>query len=367
MQHMKRIGLIVLLCVSGWACGESAYEWETVITLESVSNLDGGVEKGSRQLGNLDLTLSVNTSAADWWDNGQLFVYVLGDYGNNPSELTGDWQGVSNIATDDSIKIYEFWYEHRFVDDSVKVLLGLHDYNSTFYSLDSAGLFSHPSFGIGPDTSQVGPSIFSTTAMALHVTIEGSHRYVLLAVYDGIPGDPNNPRGTHIQFDKGDGVFLATELGVHEEENYKLGVGAWQHTAEVENPVTGELIDKNSGIYIIGEKYWTERLATFIQAGRADKELNQVEYYYGAGIVVSHLFQEEDSIGVAVAHSRNGDPYLNSYPEYETAETAYELSYFTPVNSYLSVQSSLYYIHNPSMDKGLDDALAVGLRAYIQF
>ena len=151
----------------------AAYALAGALTLESVTNLDGGVKEGTRQLANLDITLAIDTAQANWWNNGEWFMYVLGDTGKDPAEYIGGMQGISNIATDESLKVYEFWYQHSFADGSIKVLFGLHDYNSTFYSLEASGLYNHPSFGIGPDTSQVGPSIFSTTSTALHFTFQG--------------------------------------------------------------------------------------------------------------------------------------------------------------------------------------------------
>lgn len=346
---------------------QPAYSVAGALTLESVTNLDGGIKKGARELVNLDLTLALDTEAAGWWSNGEWFVYVLGNAGKNPSDYTGDLQGVSNIATDEAIKIYEFWYQHYFADDHVKVLLGLHDYNSTFYSLDAAGLFTHPSFGIGPDTSQVGPSIFSTTATAVHLSVQGETQYLSAAIYDGIPGDPDNPRGTHIQFNSGDGLFSAAEWGWAPAAGDKIALGVWQHSAEVDNPVNGETIDDNSGVYLIAEKNINNVAAIFLQLGRADDQLNQLEYYAGTGVTFTDFWRSGDGLGLAVAHARNGDPYLAVNTEVQRAETAWELTYYAPLVDYLNAQASVYYIQNPSMDKTLDDALAIGARLFIEF
>lgn len=344
-----------------------AYALAGALTLESVRVVDGGIKKGSRELANLDLTLALDTQAAGWWANGEWFVYVLGNAGKNPSDYAGDVQGISNIATDEAIKVYEFWYQHYFVDDHVKVLFGLHDYNSTFYSLEAAGLFTHPSFGIGPDTSQVGPSIFSTTATALHLTLESDTQYLLAAIYDGIPGDPNNPRGTHIQFNSGDGLFGALEWGWTPAVGDKVALGVWQHSAEVESVVTGNLIDSNSGVYLIAEKNINDVAAVFLQLGRADDQYNQLEYYAGTGVTFPNFWRTGDGLGIAVAQARNSDPYLAANTELQRAETAWELTYYSPLVDYLNAQASVYYIQHPAMDKTLDDALAIGARLFIEF
>ncbi len=367
LKRILALSLLPFLSLNTLADRAPAYEWANALTLESVTNLQGGLAKGTRNLANLDLTLAIDTQSAGWWSGGSVFIYVLGNYGKAPSDLVGDLQTISNIQTDNNLKLYEFWYEHSFAEGSVKLLAGLHDYNSTFYSLDSAGLFTTSSFGIGPDTSQVGPSIFSTTAAAIHLTLAGEHQYVLLATYDGIAGDPDHPRGTHIKFKKSDGLFNAIEWGVKHDGAYKLAIGAWQHTAEVENPVDGNFSDSNIGFYLIGEKYFGENVAVFFQYGQADANKNQLESYLGAGVTLSNTWVDEDALGVAYASAKNGSPFLRMNPDLLSRENIIELSYLRPVTSAVSVQASLYAIDSPSMSPDIDNALAFGLRVYVEF
>lgn len=367
LKKIFAFSLSSFLSLNTFADSTPAYEWANALTLESVTNLNGGVAEGTRNLANLDLTLAIDTQAADWWNNGNVFIYALGNYGKAPSDLTGDIQTISNIQTDNNFKLYEFWYEHSFANGAVKLLAGLHDYNSTFYSLASAGLFSTSSFGIGPDTAQVGPSIFSTTSTGLLFTLAGEQQYLLLATYDGVAGDPEHPRGTHIKFKKTDGLFNAIEWGVQSDGAYKLAVGAWQHTAEVENPVSASVSDSNSGFYVIGEKYLTENLAIFFQYGHADADKNQLETYTGAGITRSDLWVAEDALGFAYASAQNGSPFLRANSDLLSAENIYELSYLRPLSAALNVQASVYSIEHPSMSPDLNTALALGVRMYIAF
>lgn len=364
---MKKWLLSAGICFAASASANDAFQWENALTLESVHNLSGGIKKGSADLANLDLTLAVDTQAAGWWDSGEFFFYVLGDYGHDPAELTGGVQGISNIAADNAIKIYEFWYQHKFFDDQLKLLTGLQDFNSTFYALESASLFNHPSFGIGPDTSQATPSIFPTTAWTLHATLEVDKFYLIAAVYDGVPGDPENPRGTHIKFDSGDGTFQSVESGLISENEYKIGMGYWHHTAETENPIDASLMDSNSGFYLIAEQYLTESIAVFIQFGKADDATNQIEEYWGGGIVYSNLIREGDALGLSIARATNGDPFLQVNPDLLETETAYELSYAIPITESISTQASLYRIENPDMDPKIDTATAAGVRLNIAF
>ncbi len=365
------IGFVLCGCVSFALANDAsvpqAYEWANALTLETVDNLQGGIAQGTKSLANLDVILTVDTEAAGWWNSGTWHMYVLGNYGKNPSDMSGDLQTLSNIATDNALKVYEFWYQQHFLNDSIKLLIGLHDYNSTFYSLDSAGLFSLASFGIGPDTSQATPSIFSTTSAAIHLTLQQDKFYLLLAAYDGVPGDPNNSHGTHVQFNKGDGLFNAAEFGVTEGKQYKFAVGGWQKTTQETSVVDGQPINHNQGYYIIGEKNISEDLLMFFQYGRADDAKNQLDEYWGGGIRLNNYWQEEDALGLGCAKAHNGAPFLRENPILEPSETIWELTYFAPLIDHINAQASLYYVENPGMRPDLDNALALGLRLYIDF
>jgi porin len=274
---------------------------------------------------------------------------------------------ISNIATDEALKIYEFWYQHSFMDESVSVLFGLHDYNSTFYTLESAGLFTHPPFGIGPDTSQVGPSIFllrlldyiSLFAVTINIYwLRFTMAFPVIRIIRAAPISSSIAATVYSVRPNGAGQMKRKD---------KVGLGVWQQTAEVENPVNGELIDDNKGVYFIAEKNINDVVAIFIQLGQAEAELNQLEYYGGMGITFASFWLEGDGLGLAVGQARNGDPYLAANNELRRAETAWEFTYFAPLVEHVSAQASVYYIQNPLMDRTLEDAVALGARVYIEF
>jgi porin len=348
--------------LSATAMAAEPYEWGAALTLEAVHNLEGGIARGSAELLNADLTLAVDTEAAQWWRDGEWFVYALGSAGDNPSDWIGDIQGISNIAAPQAAKIYEFWYRHSFAGEQVQLLCGLHDFNSSFYTLDSASAFTHPSFGIGPDTAQVAPSIFPTAALALLLSVRRETRYWLASIYDGVPGDPLNPRGTHIHLSGEDGVFAALEGGWHDPGAYKLGLGYWYHTAAFEDPVYHRTLDNNFGFYALGEKFLGTRWAVFMQLGHARPQVNAVGSYLGLGVRFIGLWRADDSVGLAMAQARNSREYLQQNPDLTQAETAWELTYLLPLGEYVSLQTSFYYVDDPAMDRVLEDALALGLR-----
>ena len=234
---------------------ESPLEFEAVLTHDYVKNMSGGIKEDSGNLGNIDLTLTLDTEKAGAWEGGTLFFYYLGNYGNEPSSFIGDEQVTSNIEAYSTFKVYEFWYNQSLIDNQLNILVGLFDLNSEFDALEYASTLINSSFGISADIAQVGPSIFNTTSLATRVRGNFSHDiYLQSAVFDGVPGDPNDPSGTQIKFGDNDGVFWATEAGQAndaENENYsKVALGYWRSTAEFHD-FNDQTRDFNQGFYFI--------------------------------------------------------------------------------------------------------------------
>ena len=332
MNYLRFTAIFITLPTLAFA-GDVAepYAAKAAAIVEAASNFQGGVSRGNATVMRADASLAVDTSAANWWQGGEWFVQVLADAGKSPSELTGDLQAFSNIDTEESFKIFQFWYQHNLLDDHCKLLFGLHDLNSTFYALDSAALFTHSSFGIGPDLSQVGPSIFPTTALTLHATFTVDDNYALVAIYDGIPGDPNNAKGTHVRLDKGDGLFKIIEAGVARENGDKLAIGTWKNTAHVENSIDGQWMDNNYGAYIIGQKSVSDATQVFMQLGYAANRKNSLDRYVGMGIAHQNLWHEGDNAGLGVAQAHNSRFFLAANPDFKKAETTWDFTYAYPL------------------------------------
>ena len=347
---------------------------ELVATTDLMVLVSGGIERGLETPANFDIVFTLDTEAAGWWNNGSFILYFLGNAGGNPSSRLGDLQVASNIEAVNTFKLYEVSYEHHFVDDNVSLLVGLHDLNSEFYVLEHASLFLNSSFGIGVEVAQTGPSIFSTTALAARLRARWRNDfYLMTAVYDGIPGDPEDAIGTQISFDEGDGIFFIAETGmVRDTAGYsKIGIGAWYHTARYED-FNGRERNSNSGIYLIAERdLWRDEagrgLGLFAQAGFAEGDRNQINTYLGGGLTWTGLVPQRpnDVAGVAVAHARNGDKFRRLNPTMERAETAIEFSYLFSPTAWMNVQPDIQYIIGPGSDRDLDNGLVLGVRLQI--
>ncbi|MCP5047678.1 MAG: hypothetical protein GY940_10935, partial [bacterium] len=326
---------------------------EMVHTGEMISILSGGLERETVFLDNKDLMLSVDAEALAGWKGAEFSLYVLGNHGSNPSEFVGDLQIISNIDSPNTWKIYEAWYQQNLFGDVLSLKFGLYDLNSEFDVIESAAVFHNSSFGIGPDYSQSGlngPSIFPTTSLALRVRVQPTQEFYLqAAVLDGVPGDPDNPKGTRILLKEEDGLLIAGEAGYEGEikgKTIKLALGGWAYTGDFERiPVEsgqGGAVNQtgNKGVYLLAESQLLKEkedpqqgIAAFFRLGAADNRVNQLDMYVGAGLVFTGLIpgRDDDLLGLAVAHASNGSAFmrLSSLLDYgfEPAETALELVY----------------------------------------
>jgi porin len=314
----------------------------------------------------------------------------------SPSEHAGDFQGVSNIDAPDAWKVYEAWYDQSFADDQASVRVGLYDLNSEFDVIESAGLFIHPSFGIGPDYSQSGqngPSIFPTTSLALRLAYTfDTNYYIQAAILDGVPGDLGNDNGTQIQLGDNEGALYALELGYTQggegaaDRYAKWALGAWHYSEKFDDLMDLDSNDNpirrnnNQGIYALAEYEFfresdqSEQGATaFVRYGIANDDVNQIDSYFGTGIVYTGLLpgRDEDQFGIAIAITSNGSKYkqwqISEGNRVDDRETAIELSYRMQVFPWLAIQPDLQWIKNPSMDPSISDVTMVGVRTEIVF
>lgn len=375
---------------------EKGVTFELVYTGELSSNVSGGLAQRSEYLENGDVLLSIDADKLLGWTGASFSFYGLGNGGGSPSGNVGDMQAVSNIEGDNTWKLYEAWYQQELVGGKLSFLTGLYDLNSEFDVTENAGMFLNSSFGIGPDFSQSGengPSIFPVTSLAFRTRVQISNAfYVQNAILDGVPGDPEQPSGTHVKFGKTDGVLIATEvgfvIGTSEDSDApyaKIALGRWDYTAKYDDILDvdsqGDPVRRsgNSGLYLLGERLMyreqdpSQGLAIFARLGFADTKVNQIGSYFGGGLVYSGLFpgRDEDQIGLAVAAAFNGSKYRQAQRDagygVDAGEVTLELSYSSQILPQFSIHPDLQYVINPSGDPDIKNGLVFTTRFELGF
>ncbi len=161
----------------------------------------------------------------------------------------------------------------------------------------------------------------------------------------------------------------------------KYALGGWAYTADFDDVVsvdnTGQPIRREGtfGLYGFAEQTIlreqqdpSQGIALFIRLGIADSRVNRFDLYTGMGVVYTGLFphRPDDQLGFGVAAVHNSHRFrrargITGQP-LAHAEIACEVTYRAGILPWLTVQPSLQYVINPSTEKTIPDAFAIGLR-----
>lgn len=343
----------------------------------------GGLRRGGRPIGHLDVKVGADLEQLVGWQGGRAFVNLLYDGGGKINrDHLGSQLGISNIEVPVSTaRWFQAWVEQSFDEGRWALLGGLYPIDSEFMIVESAGLFVQPPYGTVPDLALTrGPSIFNNPAVGLRAKWQSDGMYAMGAVLDGIPGDPQRPKGTHVRFDKGDGAMQIVEAGYRSGDDdvlAKLALGVWRYTAKVNDLVDvdadGAAVRRRStGWYALGERsLWRWEggdVAGFLRFGATDGDSTAIKKFYNAGIRVRGLLpgREDDLFGLGWTRGAIGDKFRASQAAAGSAtagaESAVEITYRIQANKWLAVQPLIQRYRNPGAASAVPDATVVGAR-----
>lgn len=373
-------------------------------TGDVMANVRGGLRRDAIVLDNLDVTLAVNGGPLLGWSGTTAFVYGLANQGGNPSAFIGDVQVANNIEAPLSWRMYEAWAQQVFGKGRFSVLAGLYDVNSEFDVMQTAMLFLNSSHGIGAEfaaSGRNGPSIFPVTSLGMRGRwLPAYPWYVQAGMFDGVPGDPDDPGGTQILFEEGDGLLFTAEAGrarslsrsvghryqrvsrtADPEYRSKVALGGWIYTSRFDTwsaaPPTER--ERSWGLYVLGDAHLypepggeaTEGLAGFLHVGLANGSVNRFVSYTGAGLVYTGPFEGRpaDRIGVGVAVAHNGSAYMEAQRRQgqgvDRSEINIEFTYGAILTSWCTIKGDVQYIVHPNTDPSVSNALVIGGRILI--
>jgi len=364
--------------LGGWRASleERGVALEALYTGEVFSNLHGGLDSShaTEYRGNLDVTLVLDTEALGLWSGGTLVVYAQNGHGEGISEeYVGDAQVLSNIDADDFTQVSEYWLEQKLLGDAARLKIGKQDANADFCAVDGGGDFINSSFGFAPN---VPLPTFPDPGLGVAVFLEpAAWLGVGIGVYDG---GPNGGTWGFDAFDAEGGTFGITELalrtpalpGIRKPGVYRIG--GWLNTENVDE-ITGDpdphTFSGNHGLYVICDQLLLEErpgeedsqgLAAFGQLSWAPGDRNELERYFGAGLVYTGAMpgRDLDLLGLGVAHAVFSDRVRDL--DDVTHETVVELFYRAQLTPWLALEPDLQLIVNPGGHG--DDSLVLGLR-----
>lgn len=359
---------------------------DAVYTADFMSNVSGGIKEGNKYLDNLDLIFSFDGEKLYNVKGSRISLYFLNNNGGKINEKNvGSNQGVDNIeVSEDTAKLFEAWIEQNLFEDKLSLRAGLYNLNCEFYATDSSALFLNPTYGIGTDFSATGqnaPSIFPTTSPAFRVRWQPEENiYIQSAILDGVPGDPNNPEGTHIQLNDGDGALLVAQAGYKDANSNHLAAGIWEYTHKADDLVNldgfGNPVKRtNKGAYLLGEKSLFQdkdnsahQLVAFFRGGVANADVNQFDRAWSTGFTFYNFIKsrENSQLGFAISQARNTDKFIQAAgAPTDKYETEFELTFRDKILPWLCIQPDVQYTVNPGTDPTLDNSWLLGVRVRV--
>lgn len=385
-----------------------------------LGNVSGGIENGTRWMGLTEAKIKFDLEKILGWSSTLLYLnYQSALGGKLNTHQSGTYMGVDNIEVGkNTAQFLQAWVQKNLFDDRLSILAGLYPIDSEFYVTDASGVFIHPSYGMAAEAAQAasngrvehGPPIFNTSSVGVRVKYTSPEHtmYLMGAVTDAVPGDPNHPYGTQIKLGHGDGTLSIVELGftpaeamhtfeipqpgeatrmdpamkAHEiyEPFAKLAIGYWHYSSRYD-----DLLDTDAGgnpqrrhrqgAYALAEKTLLKEaddpdqgLAAFVRLGAASRGVHQSDWSASLGLRYVGLLSGRDSdiAGIAMTTSHASSKYRQANLS-ERYETAFEATYRAQIRPWLALQPDLQYIINPGMDRTLENTWVVGIRTEVIF
>ncbi|MBS0409444.1 MAG: carbohydrate porin [Proteobacteria bacterium] len=384
-------GLALVACVVATAARADDGPPARALTLSGVYKLDvmgtvsGGLSHRATVLDNLSIYADLDLEKAVHWRGGAVHVSFLSNQGGQPGVDAGSLQGVNNIeVVHQRAKVYEAWIDQAFAGGAADIKAGLLDTNSEFNVTDSAGLFLAPTYGISSEiasTGPNGPSIFPSLALAARINVQPAKDvYLRFAAVNALANDLGDPGGVDTSFRQG--LLLWGEAGWTGDG--KIAVGAWGYTKDRPDlvdtlPGGAPKPSPTQGVYVMVDHPVAKnadgsaRTSIFLRFGVSQGDTSPYRAAGSVGLNANHVFarRPDDVFGVGfswgtlspkfrTASAADGAPL-------DTAETAIEITYAAKFGQHFTLQPDLQYIHRPSGDPTIKDALVLGVRGQVNF
>ncbi|MGP0630578.1 carbohydrate porin [Nitrospina sp. 32_T5] len=349
----------------------------------------------TRYFGYADFELHVNLQQLLDGPDGHFFFYTTLLHGNRFQSFIGSVHDLSNIEGRPNLLLMQAWYDQHFFDRRMAILVGIYDIANEFDYRESAQLFLNGAFGTGVDLTEsgiAGVPTYPLTTLGMRLRIEPTPNwYYKGAVLDGVPGDPQNPRGTQVILDADDeGVLFMNEVGYESDRPRlglnKAGIGSWWYTKRFPDLVEQDSAgaprqhSDTQGIYLFAEgtfflEYPRSRqgLRGFARLGFSDQDVNALSTYFDAGLEYTGLIpgRDRDKAGIAVSYLFFGDKYKQQQRAagitIDDPEVLVEATYRIRVRPGMFLQPDVQYVFNPVARAGAVNTLSVGFRFGLNF
>ena len=331
----------------------------------------GGIDRRWTTRTLLDINATLDLDTVFGWDGGSVFADFYWIDGDSLSADAGDFQGASNIETDNRAQLAELWFEQTVLDGSLRFKLGKIEANAEFGFVDAAGEFVNSSAAFSPTLlplpSYPDPSTGVIVSWSASEWLSFTGGFMDgAATVDGITTGDLGP-STFFSDDRSDDYVWLGEANVSWDGG-RAGLGVWHHTGDFAR-FSGGTADGSTGFYAMGEhRVWSpgecRGVDLFAQFGWADEQISDATMHFGAGLAWWGPCETraDDAAGLYISHAVLSDP-----AGYDRDETALEVFYRFQATPFFAIKPDLQLILNPNGDPAADDALVAGVRVELFF
>ena len=388
------------------------------------NNVSGGTRVGTEWEGAMLMLMTLNSDKLVGYHGGTFAVSSL--YIHNTREFSrfhiGDLNKVSLLDFPDSLRLWELYYEQKFLHDKVSIKAGQlaidRDFILPEFYNSLAGItflnqtFFYPTLafnvwdvaGLQPGHHALASTPYAGPGVRLRVD-PSAHWVVQVGAYDGLPD--RSWSGTRVNLNEAEGALLYGEIAYRMNQaegdtglKGNIKVGVYYHTddfADIDEAALAAfgvvpaasvhqysgnvggyaLIDQQLYREIEKDDPASQGLVGFFRVAGAPPDRNLTQFGIDGGFVYKGLIptRDWDTLGVAASYLDLSDDLGRAYrligrpaPDYEAVV---ELSYKAQLTAWWTLQPSLQYVFHPGgrtdPTRNIDDALAVLLQTTFRF
>lgn len=364
-----------------------------------LSDVAGGIKRGSEWEGHTEARITLDLDKMLGMDATTVYIQYNSDLGAKFNrDYAGGFMSVdNNEVAENTGQFFDAWIQKNFFQNSLSLKAGIYPIDSEFYITDTTQIFLQPTYGMSNEFSQAGkngPPVFpyGTPAVRVKLTSPDNSFYVLGALTNGMPGNPNSHDGTQIIID---GSLKVMEFGYTPQSDEpgdgnkaqqrnqrfnKTAIGFWRFSSRFNDlmdvDAAGNPVRRHSqGAYFLSERslylepgHPSHGLAGFFRIGFASADINQADWTSSAGLRYHGLIpgRDDDITGLAVTINHTSDKFRVTHNT-ESRETDFELTYRAQIKPWLDLQPDLQFIIDPNMNPGVNNAWVLGLRSEVTF
>ena len=395
--------------------------YNVIYTNDVLSNLSGGVRRGTIDQGKFEGQLLIDLEKLAGWKSTTFYANAFGIYntGRMRRDYVGSMNTIAAIEAAATVRLSELWMERWFGPVSFRI--GQLAADAEFFYSDLSQIFLQSDWPtIGAVNLPSGGPAYPLSALGARVKYEfPKDASLLFAIFDGNPagpcgGDPDTCNRYGLNFRLQDPAFMIGELQFRRNRGKDdtglattLKIGGWGHIGQFADKrfdyTGGPLASPASirvplmhrgdyGIYgVIDQQIYRPKgsdgnsgISVFGRGSISPQsDRNLVNYYIDGGIVFAGLVPKrpDDTFGASVIYARfsNGirgfDQDRINFGELSTPPRDYEmnleLTYVAQIIPGWTIQPVYTSIWHPSNPKQTGirspDAQVAGIRSIIRY